>query len=62
MRRRGMAYRPRPARRSESGTKTEGQSGGKRDEGQGSRRPGHKCGNGSRNNRGKRRVDRVHEA
>jgi hypothetical protein len=60
--RRGIAHRPRPARRSEPSTKAERQSSDKCDEGQDSRRPGNDCGDGSRNNGGKRRVDRVHEA
>ena len=61
MRGRGIAYRPRPARRSESGTQTERQRGGEGDEGQDSRGPRNDRGDGSRNNGGKGRVDRVHK-
>ena len=62
MRTQGITHCPRPARRSESGTKTEHQRGGKGDEGEDSRRPGERRGNGSRDKGRNWRMDRVHEA
>ena len=58
----GISYCPRPARCSESGPKTEGQGGGKGDEGKEGRGPCNSRGNDARNKGRNWRVDRVHKA
>jgi hypothetical protein len=62
VRSRGVTDGPRPARRSKSGAKTERQRGGKGDEGEDSRRPGNRRGNGSRDKGRNWRMDSVDEA
>ena len=62
MRSRGITHRPRTARRSEPGAKTERQRGGEGYEGEDGCGPGNHGGKGSRDKGGNWRMDRVHEA